>query len=141
MNTLKFYLLFLSFLTTTIAIQGQTDTCNIVYDSLEVKPKYGNIPSSLYNYISNELIPPIVECATSNKDMMIASLFVTLTINKTGKVIDVAFTTPPQLTSDCKKVVIAKLLTMKGWTPGEKDKMRVCSKYKLDIQCIMLQEK
>ena len=65
-------------------------------------------------------------------------MYLTMTIDKTGIVIDVEFVRI-NATDQCKKDLKQKIMTMTSWTPGMKVGKPVCCKYSWPISCIMWQ--
>ncbi len=114
--------------------QGQTCGCDSVYNNPEIMPQFKNEFKGLLDYLKIELVPIIAECIKRDTEI-IASLYIILTIDTAGKVIDATF---PRynLTSLCKYDLKQKLLTMNGWTPGQNNRPPVCSKIRLPISCL-----
>lgn len=128
--TLKILTYVLSLLTVTRSY-GQTGNCDTIYNIVETMPGYDK---GLARYLMNDLIPVIGECIKRDSHI-IASLYIALTIDTKGKVIDVDFL-KPNLTRLCKAELREKLLTMNGWTPGQVNGQPVCSKFHWPISCI-----
>lgn len=112
----------------------QANTCDSIYSISDVPPKYYKNEQGLMHYVRNELIPIIGLCVRREGDL-IYSLFINLTIDCNGNVIDATFS-KANLTIKCKEEVKAKLLTMTGWTAGQQGGKNVCCKYFIPISCI-----
>lgn len=97
-------------------------------------PKYDKDIKGLSDYLMKELVPIIGDCMKRDTDM-IASLYIILTIDSNGKVIDATFP-KDNLTSLCKDDLKKKLLTMSGWTAGQKDGRPACCKFSWPISCL-----
>jgi hypothetical protein len=97
-------------------------------------PKYDNDLKGLSDYLMKELVPIIGDCIKRDIDI-IASLYIILTIDSNGKVIDATFP-KDNLTSLCKDDLKRKLLTMDGWTAGKINGRPVCSKFNWPISCL-----
>jgi len=110
---------------------GQTSGCDTVYSYVEEMPKYDK---GLMGYLTQELVPIIGDCIKRDIEI-ISSLSIILTIDSNGKVIDATFP-KGNLTLLCKGDLKAKLLTMTGWTPGQKDGQPICCKFYLPINCL-----
>ena len=114
---------------------GQTNNgCDTVYNNSETIPQYTNDFKGLSDYLTNELLPIITDCIKRDTKT-IASLYIILTIDSNGKVIDATFP-KHNLTSICKDDLKKKLLTMNGWTAGQKDGRPICSKFNWPISCL-----
>jgi hypothetical protein len=129
-----FKILTVFLLLTVTKSNGQTNGCDTVYNNPETMPLYKNDVKGLSDYLTNELFPIIADCIKRDTDI-IASLYIILTIDSTGKVIDASFP-KRNLTSYCKDDLKKKLLTMNGWTAGRKDERTVCSRFNWQISCI-----
>jgi hypothetical protein len=97
-------------------------------------PQYKNELKGLSDYLTKELVPIISDCIKRDSDI-IASLYIILTIDSNRKVIDATFPRH-NLTSLCNENLKKKLLTMSGWTAGQKDGRPVCSKFSWPISCL-----
>ncbi len=113
---------------------GQANSCTDVYSKPEIKPIYDNDYKGLSDYLIKELVPIIGNCIDRDKEI-IASLYIVLTIDKNGKVIDAIFPND-NLTKICKGDLKRKLLTMSGWTAGRQKGKPVCSKFDWQIACL-----
>lgn len=113
---------------------GQANSCDTIYSITEVPPRYHTDKNGLIQYVRNELIPIIGLCVERESEL-IYSLFIKLTIDCNGNVIDATFS-KANLTIKCKEEVKAKLLTMTGWTAGQQGGKNVCCKYFIPISCI-----
>ncbi|MBO0593998.1 hypothetical protein I2486_21570 [Cellulophaga sp. E16_2] len=110
-------------------VNGQTANCycDTIFDLVEIKPQYENDVKGLMKYFISDITPIISNCI--NRDStLIASMNLTLTIDKKGQVIDVGFPRI-QATEMCKKEITNKILNMDGWTSGQMNGITVCSKY------------
>jgi len=97
-------------------------------------PHFINEFKGLPDYLTNELVPVIAECINRDEEL-ITSLYIILTIDCNGKVIDATFP-KHNLTSLCKDDLKQKLLTMDGWTAGQQNGFPVCSKFSWPIGCL-----
>ena len=113
---------------------AQTNGCDTVYNNPDTMPQYKNDLKGLSDYMTNELVPIIANCIKRDTELT-ASLYIILTIDSKGYAIDATF--PKQnLTTLCKEDLKKKLLTMNGWTAGQKDGQPVCSKFNWPISCL-----
>jgi len=113
---------------------GQTNDCDTVYNYSQVMPKYDKDIKGLSDYLIRELVPIIRDCIKRDTEI-IASLYIILSIDSSGKVIDATFP-KDNLTLRCKDDLRAKLLTMTGWTAGQQDGQDVCCKFNWPISCL-----
>lgn len=113
---------------------GQTNGCDTVYSYVEEMPKYDKDMKGLTGYLMQELVPIIGDCIQRDIEL-ISSLSIILTIDSNGKVIDATFP-KGNLTLLCEDDLKAKLLTMTGWTAGQKDGQPVCCTFYLPINCL-----
>lgn len=97
-------------------------------------PQYKNTNKELIDFLTLELVPIIADCAKRDSNI-IGSLYVILTIDSSGKVIDATFP-KDNLTAICKADIKKKLLTMEGWVAGQIDGRPICSKFNLPISCL-----
>ncbi|WP_347839952.1 hypothetical protein [uncultured Draconibacterium sp.] len=117
---------------------GQVDAdCDSVYIFAEKMPEFKNGDSGLSGYLHSDLIPILANCIERDSSL-IASMYLTLTINKHGKVIDVIFNRI-SASDQCKNDLRQKILTMPSWTAGVDKGKRVCCRYSWPISCIMWQ--
>jgi hypothetical protein len=112
----------------------QSNSCEIIYEFTEVKPRFKNDNKELFKYLSEEITPLISNCV-KRKNILISRLNIIVTINKKGKVIDANFL-KPDLSSLCEKELKTKLLTMKGWAPARHKGNPVCCNLIIPINCI-----
>ncbi|MBK7880564.1 MAG: hypothetical protein IPJ83_08415 [Saprospiraceae bacterium] len=136
MDNLKHFLKILTvvFLLTVTKSFGQSNGCDTVYSYVEVMPKYDKDIKGLSDYLMKELVPIIGDCIKRDTEI-IASLIIILTIDSNGKVIGATFP-KHNLTSFCKDELKKKLLTMNGWTAGQKDGLPVCCEFNWPISCL-----
>ena len=113
---------------------GQTSVCDTVYSNSETMPKYDNEFKGFSDYLTKELVPIIGTCLKQDAAIT-TSLYIILTIDNNGKVIEATF---PRcnLTPLCKVDLEKKLLTMTGWTAGKKDGQPICCKFSWPISCL-----
>lgn len=132
---MKSYASLLFALLTLLKANGQPGKrCDVIYDTVDVLPEHKKGMMGIANYVMYELAPVVSDCM-SNGDELIANLYITLTIDNRGQVIDAEFI-KPALTSRCKNALKKKLLSMDGWTPAKFKGRAVCSHYKLPIGCL-----
>ena len=128
--------LLLASLSITVNSFSQADNdCDTIYRFVEIMPEYENGKKGLMNYLNKELIPILANC--NNRDTtLIASMHLTLTINKAGQVIDVKFN---KINSAglCKNELRQKLMTMSKWRSGKQGGEPVCCNYSWPISCIL----
>lgn len=120
----------------TFAICGQTNNadCDSIYDFVEIMPKYDNEAIGLMNYLSKDLSPILSDCIKRDS-VITASMYLTLTIDKQGHVIDVEYKRI-EATDQCKEELRKKIMTMTGWTPGQHNGQPVCCRYTWPVSCI-----
>lgn len=129
-----FKILTVIFFLTVTKSYGQSSGCDTVYSYVEVMPKYEKEVKGLSDYLMKELVSIIGNCIKRDIEI-IANLYIILTIDSNGKVIDATFPRH-NLTSLCNEDLKAKLLTMTGWTAGQKDGQPVCCKFNWPISCL-----
>ncbi len=129
-------LLTLLIFTTGFSLFGQSahNDCDTIYDFATTLPHYQNDGKGLMDYLMTDLASILSDCYTRD-NIITASIYLILTIDKKGKVIDVEFKRI-HATDKCKEELKEKLLTMTGWTPGKQGNKVVCSKYLWPIRCI-----
>ncbi len=134
---MKHLILIVGFLI-SVTCFGQVDSdCDSVYNFVDKMPEYENGFSGLSDYLHKELIPILANCIERDSSL-IASMYLTLTINKDGNVVDVVFNRI-NATDQCKSDLKDKMLTMPQWTPGKLEGKPVCCKFPWPISCIMWQ--
>ena len=129
-----FEILAVLLLLTVTKSYGQTNDCDTIYNNSETIPQYENDFKGLSDYLIKELVPIIANCMERDTDIIV-SLYIILTIDSDGRVIDATFP-KHNLSSLCKADLKKKLLTMDGWTAGQKDGRPVCSKFNWPIGCL-----
>ncbi len=90
------------------------------------------------SYLNDELIPILSDCAKRDRSL-VTSMYLTLTINQKGNVIDVDFRRI-DASEACKNELSKNLLSMNGWTPGKVSGEYVCTEYHWPISCILWEE-
>lgn len=116
--------------------QSSSYKCDSVYNFPEITPKYKNNTEGLMDYLRSDLTPIISNYHSKDKSLsLISRMYLTLTINKEGKVVDVVFI-KIHTSEACKKELKEKILTMTGWTPGKHGNSVVCSKFYWSTSCI-----
>ena len=137
LHKMKHILLIIGFLI-SIPSLGQVDSgCDSVYNFVDTMPEYESGINGLSDYLHNDLIPILAKCIERDSSL-IASMYLTMTIDKKGNVIDVVFNRI-SATEKCKNDLKKKILTMPSWTPGKLNGKNVCCKYSWPISCIMWQ--
>jgi len=127
---------FLLFITLSCAnCLAQTKSCDTIYDSKEIKAHYKKGELELNKFVIKQLLPIIGQCKENSS---ISSLFMYLTIDSKGKIIDVRFTRA-KLSETCKAELKKELLTMEGWQPAILNNQPVCGIYLLPIHCLKRQ--
>jgi hypothetical protein len=114
--------------------QSVDNECDTIYDFVETLPQYENDVKGLMDYLMTDLAPILSNCYKRD-DILSTSIYLILTIDKKGKVIDVEFKRI-QASEKCKEELKEKLLHMNGWTPGKHENVAVCCKYQWPISCI-----
>lgn len=114
--------------------QSANNKCDTIYDFAETLPQYENDNKGLMEYLMSNLVP-ILSNAYSRDGILTTSIYLTLTIDAAGKVIDVEFNRI-QGSEKCKEELRENLLKMTGWSPGIHGDIAVCSKYQWPISCI-----
>lgn len=132
-NTTKI-LTFIALLNSSVILGQTINKCDTIYDFVEQMPKYERDMQGLMDYLNKDLIPIVDECMKRDSSL-IASLWIILSIDKNGQVIDVSFPRP-ELTDQCKNDLKKKLLTMTGWQPGQQNGKNVCTHFNWPISCI-----
>ncbi|NJM80665.1 MAG: hypothetical protein HC854_15565 [Flavobacterium sp.] len=87
--TLSILLILLLILTVTSSY-AQTKSCDTIYKNPEVKAQFNKGDKELDNYLMDHIIP-ILHRSMERDEGIISSLFMYLTINSKGDVIDVTF--------------------------------------------------
>ncbi|MFK8044143.1 MAG: hypothetical protein AB8B72_01510 [Crocinitomicaceae bacterium] len=118
----------------TVIAQPSSHECDSIYEFAEEMPVYQNGMNGLIKYLKSDLIPILVDC-NGRDGILTSSLYLSLTIDRQGKVIDVEFQRI-QATEQCKKELREKLLTMKGWTSGMQDGIAICCTFSWPISGI-----
>ncbi|WP_130736821.1 hypothetical protein [Flavobacterium sp. J27] len=124
------FLLFITLNCTNCLAQSNCDT---IYDSKEIKAHYKKGERELNKFVIKQLLPIIGQCQ-EKETSIISSLFMYLTIDSKGKIVDVRITRA-KLSETCKAELKKELLTMKGWQPAILNNQPVCSIYLLPIHC------
>ncbi len=114
----------------------QTNVCDSIYDTSDEPPVYAKDDVELFKYILMEITPIVEECIRRDS-IVISSLYIILTIDKNGSVIDATFPRP-KMTSICKENLKDKLLTMGGWNAGKINGEPACFYYNIPISCFNL---
>ena len=117
-----------------LASSAQTTNCDTIYDLPETMPQYENDVKGLTDYLNKKLIPILSDCMKQDGEL-IASLYIVLTIDAKGNIIDADF---PRLhaTNNCKEELKQEIITMTGWTPGKINGQAVCSRFSWPISCL-----
>ncbi len=130
----NYIILTFTFLFSVTTSYGQVGRCDTVYSNPETPPHYDQDTKGLFDYFTKALVPTISDCIKRDTGI-IASLYIILTIDNNGKIIDATF--PRQnLTSTCKADLKKKLLTMSGWKAGQANGQPVCSNFIWPIGCL-----
>lgn len=129
----------LTLLILTMALNSYSQTvncaCDSIYDFAETLPQYQNGVKGLSEFLMTDIAPILSDCYRKD-NVLTTSIYLTLTINKEGKVINVDFN--KILASEkCKEELREKIITMTSWTPAKQGNIAVCSKYQLPIGCIL----
>ena len=111
--------------------------CDSIYDNPQTPSKYTSDTKGLMDYLNKTLVPILGDCMKEDGGI-IASLYMKLTIDKSGKVIEVEFIRL-QASEKCKNKLREKILTMKGWSAGQMNEKNVCSKINWPISCLKWQ--
>lgn len=113
----------------------KSQECDTVYSHVDVLPKFQNNSRDLLKYVELELVPVIQGCIAVDS-VIISSLSIMLTIQENGQVVDATFPKDKYLSIQCKEMLKAKLITMKGWSSGQKNGRPVCCFHYFPINCI-----
>lgn len=97
-------------------------------------PVYKNDTKGLADYLNNELIPILSDCYKKDS-LLTASIYLTLTINQKGHVIDVKFERI-NASELCKDKLREKIMSMPEWTAGYIGGKAICCRYLWPISCI-----
>jgi len=121
---------------TGLSVSGQAvnNSCDSIYDFVEIMPHYDKGADGLMEYLKTDLAPVLSTCFQRDS-ILTASIHVTLAINEQGKVIDVDFLRI-QATEKCQEELRQKMMDMSGWTPGKQWGLPVCCNYSWPIRCI-----
>jgi hypothetical protein len=115
---------------------GQTKSnCDTIFSHPEILPKNKRTDKELDDYKLKELVPIIARCSQSDSSEPIASLNMTLVIDKNGRIIDISIPTE-NISTQCKSELQNKMLTMTGWTSGKIKGKAICSRLKFSIICM-----
>lgn len=114
--------------------QSGNNGCDTVYDLVETLPQYPGEIDGLMNYLNDELVPVISNCIERDS-ILTSSLRIILSVNTEGSVFAVDLTRV-NATDECKRELREKILTMRGWTAGQKDGKPVCSQFHWPISCL-----
>jgi hypothetical protein len=138
MKHIRNLILVFSFLMISVESFGQIDNkCDAIYSFVDFMSEYANGIHGLMDYLNKDLILILSDCIQRDS-ILIASMYLTLTIDNEGKVIDVDFI-QINATDQCKSDLKKKILTMPSWTPGKLNGKAVCCKFSWPISCIMWQ--
>lgn len=110
-------------------------SCGTVYKFAEIMPQYDKGTEGLFTYLTDELTP-LLSDYFKRDSILIASMHLTLTIDKQGHVAAVDFQRT-NATQECKNKLRQKIMTMTGWEPGQIDEQPVCCEYVWPISCIL----
>jgi len=113
----------------------KSQECDTVYSHVDVLPKFQNNSRDLLKYVEFELVPIINDCILTDSEI-VSSLSILLTIQQDGQVVDATFPKDKYLSIQCKALLKAKLITMKGWSSGQKNGRQVCCFHYFPINCI-----
>jgi hypothetical protein len=134
-HTIKYGVIFL--LSTLFGLTNSaaqtTAPCDTIYKWADTMPVYRKGNKDILDYISQELTLVVSKCMTRDSNF-ITSLYLVLTINHRGEVIDVQFTRPC-LSPLCQDDLRKKLLTMQGWTSGKMQGVDVCTYSPIAVSC------
>jgi hypothetical protein len=119
----------------TIAFGQAKSNCDTIYSHPEIPAKNKRNDQEINDYKQKELVPIIAKCSLNDSGELIASLDMTLVIDKNGKIVDIAIPTK-QISTQCKRDLKKKMLTMTGWTSGNVNGKSVCSRLKFSIICM-----
>src|SRR5690606_40596459 len=90
---------------------GQIDNeCDTIYSFVDSMPNYTDGIAGLMDYLNKELIPILTDC-NQRDSTLIASMYLNLTIDKKGNVIDIDFIRI-NASDQCKNDLKKKILTM-----------------------------
>jgi hypothetical protein len=112
-----------------------SNVCDTIYHFAEKMAQYPDGEAGLSQYFRKEIAPILSNCIKRD-EQIIASLYLLLTIDKKGNVVD-AVVKRPQLTAECDEELRKKLLTMNGWIPAQLNKEAVCSYFLFPVGCIL----
>ncbi|MFT5619633.1 MAG: hypothetical protein ACI85I_002880 [Arenicella sp.] len=110
----------------------EASKCDVIYDCPEVLPHYQD-DRGLMRFFSNEFVSTISNCMKRDHSM-ITRFYLTLTINKKGKIEEVDFK-KMEASEESRKEIVSKLEEMK-WEPGIVNGKPVCSKFNWVMGCI-----
>lgn len=114
---------------------GQTNnSCDTIYNYPGKLAHYIDNEKGLMEYTTKTLAPILGDCIKQDGEI-IASMYLILTIDRTGKVIAVDFT-PLTATENCKDKLRKEIMNMTGWAPGQINGKDVCSIFLWPTSCL-----
>lgn len=126
-------LFILIFLCISCRLVAQGDACEKIYRSPTVQAYYGEGSINLSKFCIRKLAP-IIAPSGPDDEPIISSLYVTLTITKTGKVV-AAELMHFHGSEERKEKLIKEFISMKGWMPAKVGNKNVCSTYYWVVAC------
>jgi hypothetical protein len=139
MKRIRIYILTIFCVLTGSELFGQTNnSCDTIYDFVEKMPQYKNDVNGLADYFLKELTPILSDCY-KRESILTSSMYLTLTIDQKGRVVDIDFLRI-QATDNCKNELIQKIRTMSGWSPGIHNGEPVCCHFNWPVSCIKWEE-
>lgn len=118
-------------------ITAKAQVCDTVYRNTQYPASYAAGQDSLQKFVFRDLTNVIVRCKEEGEDPP-TKLFIELTIDYTGTVVDVHFR-KPALSHRCEMMLCNKLIGMKGWKPARHNDKEVCSIFIIPVNCIKWQ--
>ena len=131
---MKLFISCITFLLSCPTLISAQSICDTIYDFADQMPQFKKDHNDQFDFVSNELAPIISQCMKRDSSL-IASLRTIFTIDKQGNVVNVHFE-QPALSTQCRKELTTKILSMKGWTPGSQNGKPVCAQAYWPISCL-----
>jgi hypothetical protein len=126
--------MFFCFLTAHTSFGQLGNLCDTIYEKPEKLAQFKNGTDDLMVYTINNL-GPILSNYIIEGGNIIESLYIKMTIDLFGKVVEVDF---PRLeaSQSCKERLKKEILAMENWTPGQVDGKSACTVFVWPIACL-----
>lgn len=130
------YFLIIIYLSIQLALFGQNQKCDTIYQSeqLDETPEYNQ--STLLQYFNKEFIPIIIK-DIKDSDNPPTSFYMTMVIDKEGRIIEIV-NIKGDYSEETKQKLLIQLTKMDTWKPGKIGNQAVCCEWYYSISCILL---